>query len=161
MQRECSMTSRGRMPNRVTLSWRKRHGLLRALQNVPILEVACRMPLCLISFLRMLWYPERRGRRSFYLILPNHKEQEKNKFIILSPGPKIIWLFMALIYNVSKSASACLYQSICSLIKCLQVVSEPTRGEYVKGGSLRYALTLPTSIRLGWNGLPRTNSWAY
>ncbi len=33
--------------------------------------------------------------------------------------------------------------------------------EYMKGGLLKYALALCANIRLGWKGLPGTNTLAY
>jgi hypothetical protein len=33
--------------------------------------------------------------------------------------------------------------------------------EHLKGALLRYALALPSIIRLGWKGFPRTNTLAY
>jgi hypothetical protein len=47
-------------------------------------------------------------------------------------------------------------------VKCLWVrqVAYITL-EYLKGASLRQALTLITNIKLGWKGLPLTNTLAY
>jgi hypothetical protein len=37
-----------------------------------------------------------------------------------------------------------------------------SRGEHIKGSSLKgRLLALPTNIRLGWKGLPGTNTLAY
>ncbi len=33
--------------------------------------------------------------------------------------------------------------------------------EHLKGASLGYALAIPANIRLGWKGLPGTNTLAY
>jgi hypothetical protein len=35
------------------------------------------------------------------------------------------------------------------------------RGESLKGTLLEYAPALPANIRLGWRGLPKTNTLAY
>jgi hypothetical protein len=35
------------------------------------------------------------------------------------------------------------------------------RAEHLNGASLRQALTLLTNVRIGWKGLPDTNTLAY
>jgi len=43
---------------------------------------------------------------------------------------------------------------------CLRPGAYP-KGEHLEGGSLGYALALPTNIRLGGKSLPKTNALAY
>jgi hypothetical protein len=52
--------------------------------------------------------------------------------------------------------------SLSCIVLCLWIRSWAyPRVEHLKGASLGYAPALPTNIRLGWNGLPGTNTLAY
>ncbi len=52
--------------------------------------------------------------------------------------------------------------TISSLVYCLWVrPGAHPRVEHLKCSSLRKALALPANIRLGWKGLPGTNTLAY
>ncbi len=81
------------------------------------------------------------------------------------PGHNVIILFTSVIFeysNISNKLECLFLTSLSRLLYCLW------RGpgvyhwvEHMKGSSIVQVFALPTNIRLGWKGLPGTNTLAY